>query len=124
MNTASPHSRLLLVAFLIHGGLRRHTLRNGYGGVGEPALTKGLVGHWPLKGDAQDRSGQNNHEAHTGSGAEWGNFDGRQAYVEIPSSDSLNSARVTSRSVPGGRRAPIACSAMCSVSSNSQRVEG
>ncbi len=57
------------------------------------ALTQELVGHWPLRGDTRDQSGQNNHGKATGAGAEQGNFDGRQAYIEVPSSASLDFGR-------------------------------
>lgn len=57
---------------------------------GDKALAEGLVGHWPLKGDARDQSGQGNHGQTHGKGASQGGFDGREDYVEIPSSASLN----------------------------------
>src|SRR5687768_12125416 len=53
---------------------------------GKPA---GLVGHWPLDGDCQDRSGRGNHGRSHGSGGERGTFDGRASFVEIPSSPTL-----------------------------------
>ncbi len=50
----------------------------------------GLVGHWPLKGDAQDRSGCGNHGRVHGSGPAKGEFDGRTGFIEVPPSASLN----------------------------------
>jgi hypothetical protein len=49
----------------------------------------GLVGHWKLKGDCQDSSGHGNHGVNHGVDLEHGAFDGAQAYIEVPASDSL-----------------------------------
>lgn len=62
------------------------------GDAPDASLTQGLAGHWPLKGDARDQSGQGNH-GRSHNGADQGSFDGRQSYVEIPASDSLNLGR-------------------------------
>ena len=53
------------------------------------ATESGLVGHWPLKGDSRDHSGHNNHGVNHGVDFDSGVFDGTQAYIEVPSSDSL-----------------------------------
>lgn len=63
------------------------------------ASPPGLVGHWPLAGDAQDHSSQANHcEAHevdlqaagqTGQAGTAAAFDGRQSHIEVPNSKSL-----------------------------------
>jgi len=57
------------------------------------APTSILVGHWPLHGDAQDRSGHGHHGKVHGSGAADGHFDGRGSFIEIASCDSLNLSR-------------------------------
>jgi hypothetical protein len=48
-----------------------------------------LVGHWKLQGDARDYSGNKNDGMARGSGAERGEFNGRDAYIEVPASKSL-----------------------------------
>ena len=49
----------------------------------------GLVGHWKLRGDCRDSSGQGNHGVNHGVDLVNGAFDGEQAYIEVPASDSL-----------------------------------
>jgi Concanavalin A-like lectin/glucanases superfamily len=49
----------------------------------------GLVGHWTLQGDCRDSSGQENHGVNHGVGLDRGAFDGEQAYIEVPASESL-----------------------------------
>jgi hypothetical protein len=49
----------------------------------------GLVGHWKLQGDCRDSSGQGNHGINHGVDLNSGAFDGEQAYIEVPASDSL-----------------------------------
>src|SRR6476620_2991657 len=49
----------------------------------------GLVGHWKLQGDCRDSSGHGNDGVNHGVDLDHGAFDGAQAYIEIPSSDSL-----------------------------------
>jgi len=53
------------------------------------AAEQGLVGHWKLQGDAQDHSGHGNHAVNHGVRLDEGTFDGMGAYLEIPSSESL-----------------------------------
>jgi Concanavalin A-like lectin/glucanases superfamily len=57
--------------------------------AGAQAAEPGLVGHWKLQGDCRDYSGNGNdginHKVQLDSGA----FDGEQAYIEVPASDSL-----------------------------------
>ena len=49
----------------------------------------GLVGHWKLRGDCRDYSGQENHGVNHGVDLDGGAFDGAHAYIEVPTSDSL-----------------------------------
>jgi hypothetical protein len=49
----------------------------------------GLMGHWTLHGDCQDSSGNGNHGVNHGVKLSRGEFDGQQAYIEVPASDSL-----------------------------------
>ena len=69
-------------------------------GVKRVALEKGLVGHWKLDGDCKDYSGNANHGVNDGAhlaapgrGGRPGaaaRFDGRDDYIEVPSSQSLS----------------------------------
>src|SRR5262249_20936812 len=45
------------------------------------AAETGLVGHWKLRGDCLDYSGQNNHGVNHGVDLIHGAFDGEQAYI-------------------------------------------
>lgn len=49
----------------------------------------GLVGLWKLQGDCRDSSGNGNHGINHGVNLERGEFDGAQAYIEVPASESL-----------------------------------
>jgi hypothetical protein len=49
----------------------------------------GLVGHWKLKGDCLDHSGHENHGVNHGVDLESGTFDGANAYIGVPASESL-----------------------------------
>src|SRR4029078_8761465 len=49
----------------------------------------GLVGHWTLRGECAESSGQGNHGVNHGVDLDHGAFDGEQAYIEVPASDSL-----------------------------------
>ena len=55
----------------------------------EGELQRDLVGYWKLQGDCRDSSGRNNHGVNHGVDLKTGRFDGRSAYVEVPSRDSL-----------------------------------
>ena len=48
-----------------------------------------LVGHWKLRGDCRDYSGAGNHGVNHGVDLAGGAFDGTSAYIEVPSSESL-----------------------------------
>jgi len=62
-------------------------------GNARTAPTSNLVGYWPMRGDAQDRSGHGHHGRIHGSGAADGQFDGRGSFIEIPPCNSLNLGR-------------------------------
>ncbi len=49
----------------------------------------GLVGYWKLQGDCRDYSGHGNHGVNHGVDLQRSQFDGLQAYIEIPRHDSL-----------------------------------
>jgi len=81
---------------------RRTFLANSGAALGVLALTPGcstlsalrgmshdLAGHWPLRGDARDHSGNGNHGIVHGSGAMDGTFNGRDAFIEVPTAASL-----------------------------------
>lgn len=55
----------------------------------EVELQRDLVGYWKLQGDCRDSSGRNNHGTNHGVDLKTGRFDGRSAYVEVPSHESL-----------------------------------
>ncbi len=57
------------------------------------AVCAELVGHWPLRGDANDRSGCGNHGSAHGESVAAGVFDGRAGFVEVPASASLDFGR-------------------------------
>jgi hypothetical protein len=64
----------------------------GYDGTTATANDESLIGHWPLMGDARDRSGYQNHGVNHGVGLTADRpalFDGRNCYVEVPHSESL-----------------------------------
>lgn len=50
----------------------------------------GLVGYWKLKGDCRDYSGKGNHGINHGVNLDTGDFNGRDNYIEVANSDSLN----------------------------------
>ena len=64
----------------------------------------GLVGHWKLQGDCRDSSGHGNDGVNHGVDLDRGGFDGAQAYIEIPSSDSLKLGKGILRFVLGFTR--------------------
>src|SRR4029453_19441683 len=49
-----------------------------------------LVGYWPLRGDARDHSGLENHAVNHGVNLETGQFDGRGSYLEVPARPVLH----------------------------------
>lgn len=50
---------------------------------------EGLVGHWTLRGDCRDHSGNGNHGTNHGVQLESGSFDGIHSYIEVAPSDAL-----------------------------------
>ncbi len=50
----------------------------------------GLVGFWTLQGDCQDHSGANNHGVNHGVSLDSGEFNGRDAFIEIADAPSLH----------------------------------
>jgi hypothetical protein len=54
------------------------------------AAEQGLVGHWKLDGDSQDSSGAEHRALNHHVNLETGEFNGRNAYLEIPAADNLN----------------------------------
>jgi hypothetical protein len=53
------------------------------------AADDGLLAHWKLQGDCQDYSGSLNHGKNHNVDLPSGSFNGRDAYIEVPSSKSL-----------------------------------
>lgn len=64
------------------------TASSSRGGARDP-VARDLAGYWPLSSDARDHSGNGHHGIVHGSGAMDGAFNGRDAFVEIPASASL-----------------------------------
>src|SRR5262249_4998058 len=56
-------------------------------------LERGLIGYWKLRGDCRDHSGHGHHGTNHGVDLQTGSFDGRGAYVEIPSDEQLRLGR-------------------------------
>src|SRR5262245_56098209 len=54
------------------------------------ATDDGLIAHWKLQGNSQDSSGRENHGRNHYVDLSAGSFNGRNAYIEITSSKSLN----------------------------------
>lgn len=54
------------------------------------SLDSGLVGYWKLKGDCKDYSGKGNHGANHGVNLDTGEFNGRDNFIEVANSPSLN----------------------------------
>jgi hypothetical protein len=59
------------------------------------AAEPGLIGHWKLQGDARDSSGAEHHGTNHGAMLESGTFDGRRAFVEIPTAPDLGKGDFT-----------------------------
>src|SRR5262245_38210279 len=53
------------------------------------AADNGLLAHWKLQGDCQDYSGKQNHGQNHNVDLATGGFNGRDAYIEVPSTKSL-----------------------------------
>jgi hypothetical protein len=51
---------------------------------------KGLVGHWKLQGDSKDSSGQGRDATNHNVNLKTDEFNGRDAYLEVPDSPALN----------------------------------
>jgi len=49
-----------------------------------------LLGHWPLRGDCRDHSGNSRHGANHGVQLDDGGFDGRGAHIEVPAHTGLS----------------------------------
>ncbi|MDB5336989.1 MAG: hypothetical protein JWN70_2608 [Planctomycetaceae bacterium] len=56
-------------------------------------LQQGLVGYWKLRGDCRDHSGREQHAVNHGVDLANSSFDGRGAYLTVPSSESLQLGR-------------------------------
>lgn len=70
--------------------LQQFALANSPDTAVDGSLKQGLVGHWKLRGDCRDYSGQDNHGVNHGVELDRGTFDGIGAYIEVPHSESLN----------------------------------
>ncbi|MEK7397948.1 MAG: LamG domain-containing protein, partial [Candidatus Poribacteria bacterium] len=53
-------------------------------------IESGLIGYWKLKGDCKDYSEKGNHGINHGVNLNTGEFNGRDSYVEVTNSPSLN----------------------------------
>src|SRR5688572_25361799 len=53
----------------------------------------GLVGYWKLQGDCRDSSGHENHGVNHGVDLESAEFNGRDAYIEVPDAPELRFAQ-------------------------------
>jgi len=65
---------------------------SGHAGAVALAGDDSLIGHWPLLGDVQDRSGNQNHGVNHGVELKANcpaSFDGVNSWIEVPHSDSL-----------------------------------
>src|SRR5262245_4889586 len=54
-----------------------------------PASERGLVGWWKLEGDCKDHSGRGHHGKNHHVDLETGEFNGRDAYIEVPDAQAL-----------------------------------
>lgn len=84
----------VVIGALGFGGLTL-ALRHSAGASGGPTTTppvelaRGLSGYWKLQGDCRDHSGHEHHGTNHGVDLQSGSFDGRRAYIEIPSAERL-----------------------------------
>jgi hypothetical protein len=60
-----------------------------FGAAAPVSAETGLVGHWKLQGDCRDYSGHENHGVNHGVDLDSGTFDGANAYIGVPTSESL-----------------------------------
>ncbi len=58
--------------------------------AGQENDSRGLVAYWKLQGDCKDHSGNGKHGVNRGVNLDTGEFNGKDAYIEVPNSDSLN----------------------------------
>lgn len=56
-------------------------------------LERGLIGYWKLVDDCRDHSGHGHHGTNHGVDLNSGTFNGRSAYIEVPTSDSMQLGR-------------------------------
>ena len=56
-------------------------------------LQRGLAGYWKLQGDCRDHSGGGHHGINHGVDLQTGAFDGRGAFIEVPTGESLQLGR-------------------------------
>lgn len=59
------------------------------GAPAEVDLQRDLVGHWKLQGDCRDHSGHGRDGVNHGVDLQTGRFDGRSAFIEVPSCDAF-----------------------------------
>jgi hypothetical protein len=79
------------LAFCVLGSLLLLAPAGTFGGRQGPTVkVAGLVGHWPLQGDCRDHSGNGNHGKNHGVDLANGTFNGRDAWIEVPYSRSLD----------------------------------
>lgn len=58
--------------------------------AGPKLFEEGLVGYWKLQGDCKDYSGNGNNGINHNVDLTYSEFNGRDSYIEIPNSSSLN----------------------------------
>jgi hypothetical protein len=81
---------LIVLGFHWPIAIQQTALAKSDGDTADGSLKQGLIGHWKLRGDCRDYSGQNNHGTNHGVDLVNGTFDGIGAYIEVPHSKSLN----------------------------------
>ena len=96
MNTESKNRPLtirlheyLCVVCVVSWGIAA-AAAHAQGNKTRPAADSGLAGHWTLEGDCDDHSGNGNHGRNHGVDLRTGQFNGRDSYIEVPNSPSLN----------------------------------
>src|SRR6476620_11282000 len=63
-----------------------------FASVSVAASEPALIGYWKLRGDCKDYSGNGNHGVNHGVNLETDEFNGRNAYIEVPDAPSLKFA--------------------------------